>query len=161
MKKEEEKTESSEEKTEAKCQKCDEYLSGWKRERADFINYKKEEMERIAGLIRYSNEELFLKIIPILDHFNIAEGHLIEEQKKDSHIKGLLQIKQQMEEFLRNNGVEEVKAEIGDKFDPNIHEAVEEAVADGKDSGIIIDINKKGYILNGRLLRPAKVKISK
>ena len=150
-----------EEKKEEKCKKCEEYLDGWKRERADFINYKKDEMERIGQLIKYSTEEMILKILPILDHFNIAEKHLTDEQKKDSHIKGLLQIKQQLEELLKNSGVEEVKAEIGDKFDPNIHEATEEAVAEGKNSGIIIDITKKGYTSNGHLLRPVKVKISK
>lgn len=144
-----------------KCEKCEEYLSGWKRERADFINYKKEEAERIANLARYSGEEMILRILPILDHFNIAEKHLTDEDRKNGHISGLLKIKQQMEDFLKNSGVEEVKAEIGDNFDPNIHEAVEVAVAEGKDSGIIIDTISKGYFLNGRLLRPAKVKISK
>jgi len=141
--------------------KCEEYLNGWKRERADFINYKKEEMERIGSLIKYATEELFLKILPILDHFNIAEQHLTAEERKNSHISGFLQIKQQMEEFLKSNGVEEVKAEIGDKFDPNIHEAIEEVVAKDKESGIIINVVNKGYISNGHLLRPAKVKISK
>lgn len=141
--------------------KCSEYLNGWKRERADFLNYKKDEMERIGQLVKYSTEELILKILPILDNFNIAAKHLTAEQGKDSHIKGLLQIKQQMEEFLKSQGIEEIKAEAGDKFDPNIHEATEAAVAEGEDSGIIIDTVKKGYVLNGRLLRPAKVKISK
>lgn len=142
-------------------EKCEEYLNGWKRERADFINYKKEEMERIAGLIKYSTEELILKLLPILDNFYIAEQHLTEEDRKNGHICGLLQIKQQLEEFLKNNEVEEVKAKIGDKFDPNIHEALEEIVAKDKESGIIIDVANKGYISNGHLLRAVKVKISK
>ena len=50
-----------------------EYLSGWQRARADFLNYKKEEMERIRGFIAYSTEELFLKLLPILDSFERAE----------------------------------------------------------------------------------------
>jgi molecular chaperone GrpE len=150
-----------EKEKEKKCEKCEEYLNGWKRERADFINYKKDEMERIGSLIKYSTEELLLKVLPILDHFNIAELHLTGEDKKNSHISGLLQIKQQMEEFLKSSGVEEVKAEIGNKFDPNIHEALEEVVAKDKESGIIIDVVSKGYVSNGHLLRPSKVKISK
>ena len=52
--------------------KCEEYLNGWKRERADFLNYKKDEMERIGQLVKYSNEELILKIIPILDNIYLC-----------------------------------------------------------------------------------------
>ena len=56
--------------------KCEEYLNGWKRERADFLNYKKDEMERIGQLVKYANEELILKIIPILDNIYLAETHV-------------------------------------------------------------------------------------
>ena len=55
--------------------KCEEYLNGWKRERADFLNYKKDEMERISQLVTYANEELILKIIPILDNLCLASRH--------------------------------------------------------------------------------------
>lgn len=148
-------------KEEKKCEQCEKYLENWKRERADFINYKKAEAERAESLAKYVTEDLIFRILPILDNFNIAEQHLTNEQKNDSHIKGLLQIKQQLDEFLKNNGVETIKMEAGDKFDPNIHEAIEQVVAENQESGIITDIIKKGYTLNGRLLRPAKVKISK
>lgn len=147
------------EKEEKQCGKCQEYLESWKKERADFINYKKAEAERMENMAKYASEDLVYKILPILDHFEIAENHLTDEQKKDSHIIGLLHIKRQLEDMLKNSGVEEIEVKEGDKFDPNIHEA--DAVAEGKDSGIILDILKKGYTLNGRLLRPAKVKVSK
>ena len=62
--------------------KCEEYLNGWKRESADFLNYKKDEMERIGQLVKYANEEIILKIIPILDNIYLAESHVPEEFKK-------------------------------------------------------------------------------
>lgn len=135
-----------------------EYLEGWKRERADFLNYKKEEMERLALLMKYANEELILKILPILDNCLTAEKNIPEELKKDEHIKGILQIYQQMRDFLKSQDIEEIKA-VGEKFDPNFHEVVEEV--EGEESGIIVEEIQKGYKLNGRVIRPAKVKINK
>ncbi len=155
--------------------KCEEYLNSWKRERADFINYKKEELERIKGVIGYAGEEMILKILPILDNFEIAEKSIPDDLKKDEHIKGLIQIKQQMLDFLKSQGVEPINV-LGEKFDPNLHEAIGEtspsdlsaeasakveALAKGGESGIIVEEIKKGYKINNRLLRPAKVKISK
>jgi molecular chaperone GrpE len=159
------------------CQKLkEEYLAGWQRARADFLNYKKEEIERIEEILKYGGEEFILKILPILDNFDLAEKKLPEDLKNNDSIKGLLQIKTQILDFLRIQGVEEIKT-IGEKFDPNFHEAVEQVeesklssspFADAreievkdKDSGIIVEEVQKGYKINGRLLRPAKVKVVK
>lgn len=136
----------------------DEYLAGWQRARADFLNYKKEEMERISALLAYSGEELILKILPILDNFELVEKKMPEDLKKDESVKGILQIKNQILDFLKNQGVEEIKT-VGEKFDPNLHEAVE--TQDGQESGIILEEVQKGYMINGRLLRAAKVKVAK
>ena len=155
------------------CQKLkEEYLAGWQRARADFLNYKKEEMERIGEFFKYANLNLILKFLPILDNFEIAEKKLPENLKTDVNVKGILQIKNQILEFLKNQGVEEIKA-IGEAFDPNLHEVMEEIepafapasaeAAAGKEikSGVIIEEIQKGYKINGRLLRPAKVKVTK
>lgn len=145
------------------CQKLkDEYLQGWQRARADFLNYKKEEMERIGELLKYANEEFVLRILPVLDNFDLIEKKLPENLKNDDNIKGLLLVKKQILDLLKNWGVEEIKT-LGEKFDPNLHEAVEEVEAKGKDikSGIIVEEIQKGYKINGRLLRPAKVNVVK
>ncbi|OGZ72771.1 MAG: nucleotide exchange factor GrpE, partial [Candidatus Staskawiczbacteria bacterium RIFCSPLOWO2_01_FULL_37_25b] len=63
--------------------KREEYLNGWKRERSDFLNHKKEEMERIGIIIKYANEELILKILPILDNIFLAESQVPEEYKEE------------------------------------------------------------------------------
>ena len=167
------------------CQKLkEEYLAGWQRERADFLNYKKGEFERVGEILKYAGESLILKLLPILDNFEIAEKEVRsmnpEETKTEESIKGFLQIKAQIKDFLKNQGVEEIKT-IGERFDPNFHEVVEEvevkptsaeatagkpgsaeaAMAGDKESGIIIEEIQKGYKINDRLLRPAKVKVTK
>ena len=146
----------------------DEYLSGWRRTRANFLNYQKDELERVGELIKYAGTGLVLKLLPILDNFEIAEKKIEKELKNDESIKGILQIKTQMKDFLKSQGVEEIKA-IGQKFDPQLHEIIEEVVPseasakEGKNikSGIIIEEIQKGYKLHGKVLRPAKVKVSK
>ena len=151
------------------CQKLkDEYLTGWQRERADFLNYKREELERVEEILKYADEGLILKILPILDNFEIVEKKLPENLRNDVNIKGLLQIKNQILNFLKNQGVEEIKS-VGEKFDPQLHEVVgevasSEALAKGGksvESGIVIEEIQKGYKINGRLLRPAKVRVTK
>lgn len=147
-----------------KLEECEnqksEYLTGWQREKADFLNYKREEMERVGELLKYANETFILKILTILDNFEIIEKKFPENLKKDENVKGLLMVKNQISDFLKTQGVEVIKS-IGEKFDPNLHEAIEQVEVKEKTPGIIIEEIQKGYKINGRLLRPTKVKISK
>lgn len=144
---------------ECEAQRID-YLAGWQRARADFINYKKEEMERIEELMGYAKEEFFLQILSFLDNFDIAERKLPESLKKEEYVTGILQIGAQMRDFLKNQGIQEIKT-VGEKFDPNFHEVVEGQEKEGFEPGIIIEEVQKGYLIQGRLLRPAKVKVTK
>jgi len=130
--------------------KCEEYLNGWKRERADFLNYKKEEMERIGQMIKYANQELILKILPILDNFELAEKHIADE--------GISQIKKQLSDLLAKEGIEAIKT-MGEPFDPNTMEAVGEA--EGGEEGTIAEEVLRGYTMHGKVIRPAKVKVTK
>ena len=143
------------------CQKQkEEYLAGWQRARADFLNYKKEEMERIKEILKYGNENLILKILPILDNFEKAEKEIPDDKKNDKLLEGLFQIKTQFQDFLKNQGIEEIKT-IGEKFDPNFQEVVEEVEKADCESGTVIEEAQKGYTIHGKVLRPAKVKIVK
>jgi len=163
-KKEEIKIEQNIEELKKKLEECeklkDEYLAGWQRERADFLNYKREELERIGEILKYTNVGLILNILPILDNFEIAEKKIPEDLKNDENVKGILQLKNQILDFLKNQGVEEIKS-IGEKFDPNLQEVVEEVKIEGKESGIIIEEIQKGYKINGKVLRPARVRVTK
>jgi len=156
--------------------KCDEYLNNWKRERADFLNYKKDEIERIGFFGKYIKEDMTLKILPILDNFYLAEKQLPENLKAKARegsekspqvewTKGFLQIHKQIEEFLKKEGIEEIKT-VSEKFDPNFHEVVgevghSEALAQDAKPGEIIEELQKGYMMSDKVIRPAKVKISK
>ena len=164
----EEKTKLGINELKQKLEECEklksEYLANWQRERADFLNYKKEELGRIGELIKYADIGIILKILPILDNFRMALKEIQDPKSKvqnsEEIIKGFLQIKNQISELLKNQGVEEIKS-VGDKFDPNLHETVEEIESGDKEAGIILEETQKGYTINGRLLRPAKVKVSK
>ncbi len=143
------------------CQKLrDEYLNGWKKERASFLNYKKDETERIGELVKFANQGLILKILHILDNIYIAERKLPKELENNQWVEGVLQIKNQTIDFLKNQGVEEIKC-LGEKFNPNLQEIVEETKKPGFEPGIVVEEIKKGYLLRGKVIRAAKVKISK
>jgi len=140
------------------CEKeKEEYLACWKRAKADYLNYKKSEAEKIERIIKNANEELIFEILPVLDNLELAEKNLPGESKEDDFVKGVIQIKKQLKDALAREGLEEI--ETKDKeFDPNVHEVVEEVKKENISSGIIIEEIKKGYKLNGKVIRPSKVK---
>lgn len=119
---------------------------------ADFENYKKRVQNEKESLVKFSNQMLISDLLPILDNFGRALEH--------TEIKeGLLLVKKQMEDVFKKFGVQEVETE-GKKFDPHFHEAVQKVDSD-KPENEIVEVMQKGYILNGRLIRPAMVIISK
>lgn len=140
--------------------KAEEYLAGWQRCQADFENYKKQETERVKKLLEYGAEDVALKILPILDNFELVEKNLPKELKDNDYIKGILQIKFQIQDILKSQGVEEIKG-VGERFNPNLHEVIKEVEVKNKASGIITEEVQKGYKLNDKVIRPSKVKITK
>jgi len=142
----------------------DEYLDGWKRAKADFLNYKKEEEERIQATIDFSRRCLLVKILPILDNLARAEKEIPEGERENKVYKGFLQIVSQWQEFLKSEGIEEIET-VGKPFNPELHEAVGEvdlSTGSGQgESGVVAEEVEKGYIMNGALIRPAKVKVVK
>jgi len=127
---------------------AEEYLNGWKRAKADYLNLKKEMETQNKEIREWLSKIFLLPILDIMDNFDRA-GTL------DA---GIENIKKQFEDFLKANGVEAMKV-IGEKFDPLMHEAVESV--DGGESGRIIEEARRGYLVNGEVLRPAKVKVYK
>ncbi len=145
--------------------KCDEYLNGWKRERADFLNYKKDEMERIGNLAKYANEELILNFLPILDNIYLAEAHLQDE--------GISQIKKQFLDLLKKEGITPIEV-INKEFDPNLMESIGEVTNPkiqipnensgdpfSAKTGSVVEEIQRGYTLNGKVIRVAKVRVTK
>lgn len=142
-----------------KNEKTEEYLENWKRERAAFLNYKREEAERIKKHVKFSNEKFIKDILIILDNIYLAEKELPEDLKNNQWVEGMLKTKTQILNFLKTQGVEEIDC-LNESFNPNFHEAID--IIENKDkSGIIIEEINKGYILHGKVIRPSKVRIAK
>ncbi len=144
----------------SKCQKeREEYLDGWKRAKADLSNYKKDEAKRFESVVKFANEALVRDLILVLDSFDLAlvatrnDG----DEKKE---KGLFLIKQQLEDILKLSGLEKIIISVGQQFNPSNQEAVLQVESD-KPSGTIIEEVERGYLLNDKLIRPARVKVSK
>jgi len=141
-----------------KTEENPDYLEQWKRERANFLNYRAEESERIERAISFARQELILGVIEILDNIHIAQSNLPDDLKENQWVVGILKTKEQIRQLLRNYGVEEI--ETPDQFDPHCCEAIE-TVESQKDSGSIVEVVKRGYSHKGKIIRPIKVKIAK
>ncbi|MDF1498706.1 MAG: nucleotide exchange factor GrpE [Patescibacteria group bacterium] len=142
------------------CKKqAEENLIGWQRAKADFLNYKKEQEKSIEDFRKYANEDIIIKLLPTIDNFELAIKHLPEDLKDADWTKGMMCIKSQFDNFLKDIGVEEIQS-IGSNFDPNLHESIGEEESDKEEDIIVVEI-QKGYKLFGKVIRPAKVKISK
>lgn len=128
--------------------------------RADFENSKKR-LEREKGeAIKYANEKLIIEVLPILDNLDRAMASLSEGHDPEKVKQGLRIAQEQLHAVLERHGVEQVKSE-GEEFDPRLHEAVATVEDAQREEGSIVDEVQRGYLLNGRLIRPSRVRISK
>ena len=143
----------------------DEYLKGWQKERADFINYKKNERERFKEVVRFSNERIIKSLIAVLDGFDLAIESFLKQGKdkkeNEHYLKGIYLIKSQLEDILGKEGVEKIKAKLGDSLNPALHEVVAVTENEKFSPDTIIKILEKGYILNGKVIRPCRVIVAK
>lgn len=180
------------EELEAIKRKADENLAGWKRALADFSNFKKEQESEKKSFIKFANLGIILEILPVLDNFDAAWKTLPKDIENNAWVKGIGHIKSQLENLIKGMGVEKI-GKAGEKFDPQIHEAVEcgenkkpasidnigsnklhkeSATTDdteidrlhrenvARETLKIAEIIQKGYRLHGKVIRPAKVKVS-
>lgn len=144
-------------------EKCEverkEYLDGWKRAKADLVNYKKEETERMKRLIDFSVQGFVLELLPIIDDLERAFGSIPSELQDKKEVQGLLQIKSSLLDLLEKRGVERVEV-LGTEFDPRLSEAVETVEEQGKEDEIV-EVLEVGYKMGERIIRPAKVRVNK
>ncbi|MFA6322643.1 MAG: nucleotide exchange factor GrpE [Candidatus Buchananbacteria bacterium] len=140
--------------------KVEEHLDGWKRAKADYLNYKKDTEKYQAEMIQYANAALIAQLLPIYDNFKLAWQHVPAEQQKSDWVTGFGHIKNQFSDFLKNLGIQEIKT-VGEKFNPEIHEAVASEEKDGYDADVVFEEVKSGYSLHEKVIYPAKVKVTK
>ncbi|MCX6766303.1 MAG: nucleotide exchange factor GrpE [Candidatus Moranbacteria bacterium] len=131
------------------------YLDSWKRCQADFENYKKSQAKHLEEFRKYAKMDVILQILPVVDNFEASLAHVPEKEKDSAWVTGITHIKRQIQDILKNNDIEEIEVKAGDKFDPEIHEAVG---GDGRKQKVN-KVIQKGYKLNGRILRAAKVEV--
>ena len=158
------------------CKNCDkhkkeseEHLNNWRRALADYDNLKKETEARRAEWAKYSEQQILEEFIPVYDNMKKAlavslplpEGEQAEGQRGwESWKEGVGHIMKQFADVLKQHGVEEIKT-VGEKFDPNLHEAVGHEESEDKDEGEIIREVAGGYKMGERVIRAAKVIVVK
>ena len=142
-------------------QKADEYLDGWKRAKADYLNYKKETEVRQREVIEFANARLIADLLPIYEHFKMAVRHVPADQAAVSWVQGFSHVLKQMQDFLKNLGIEEIKT-VGEKFNPEFHESIESVTPENDHPpDMIMEEVQAGYTLQGKVVMPAKVKVTK
>ncbi len=150
-------SDSLKEKIAATEKQRDEYLAGWQRAKADFINYKREEMARLQEMAQYGSEDLIKDLVTVLDNFDLGLRAL---EKKGPVEKGIYLIRSQIEDILKKRGLAKITIKPGDPFDPAVAEAMTE-VASEQSPGTVVEEIEPGYKLHDKVLRAARVIVSK
>lgn len=124
---------------------------------ADLENYKKLREKEMRDVVEYANEQILRELIPILDHLQLATQ---VEGDAASIKKGVDMVLRDFLRTLEKFGVKKIESE-GKKFDPKYHEAIEQIETDEKPDGYVIKELQAGYMLKGKLIRPARVSVAK
>jgi len=134
----------------------EEYLAGWQRARADYLNFQKEEMGRFEEFRKMGLRDVATDLLVVLDSFDAARRSL----KDEVLIKELGRVEDQMRGVLKRYGIEEIAVVVDTMQNPSLHEAIE-VVEVEKLSGTIVEVLQKGYTLHGNVIRTTKVKVAK
>lgn len=148
-------------------QQAEEYLNNWKRERADFVNYKKDESRRMEEFLKFSTEGIIMELIDVIDGIEVSRKNLPNSSDLKEWTDGFDGSLDKLSKFLKKFGIEKIDV-AGGKFDPLLHEAVavsSEALSEGREvqdkDGDKVEEIRPGYTMHGKVIRPARVKIIK
>jgi molecular chaperone GrpE len=144
-----------------KAAKADEYWNRLLRESADLENFKKRSARERQEAISYANENLLVRLLPILDAFEMALAASTQTPGSASSLQaGIVMVSNQLKSALAEAGLEEIDA-TGKDFDPNIHEAVSQEESATVPEGRVLRQTRKGFRFKNRLLRPAGVVVAR
>lgn len=133
-----------------------EYLDGWQRSQADFVNFKKRSDEEKKEFSKFVIEDFVVELLPVLDSFDLAmKDKKAWNAAPENWRKGIEYIYQQFLNTLNGRGVEQIDP-VGEEFDTQRHDSVSEMSGE---EGKIMEVVLKGYSLKGKLIRPASVKV--
>lgn len=145
----------------AKASKADENWDKYVRLSADMDNFKKRAARERTEAVRYANEAVLEKLLPVVDNFEAALGAATASSGNvDALRTGIQMIYTQLKSYLAEAGVEEVDA-LNKPFDPNQHEAVSQQATEDAPEGQVVQQMRKGYKFRERLIRPAMVVVAK
>ena len=138
-----------------------EYMNGWQRERADFVNFKKRAEEERKEYIKFANESLLEEMLTVLESFDMAFMNKEQWNSVPENWRvGVEYIHSQLIKILDENGLKEFVPKIGDQFDPKLHVAEEMVAVEEKEKdNTVISIKKKGFKLNERVIIAPKVAV--
>ncbi len=130
----------------------------WKRCIADFDNYKKRQAQQQKEFTAYAAEGVIAEMLPVLDNFHAATGHVPEAEAESPWVTGIMFIQQQMEKVFEERGVTKISVAIGDEFDPHVMEAIKNDDAEElPENAKVTKIAQHGYKMGEKIVRPARV----
>ena len=125
---------------------------------AEYANFRRRTAEEKATIGLYANEKVFNELIPVID--NMKRALEACEDKESPLFVGVDMVYKQLLDALKSSGLESIDAELGQKFDPNLHMAVMQEASDEYEPGKILMVLQKGYKLDKKVLRASMVKVS-
>ena len=139
--------------------KCVEMNDKYLRLYSDFDNYRKRTAKERIDTLKTASQDLMVDLLPVLDDFDRALESMADHDAQEDSIKGVELIYNKLFNLLKQKGLEPMDA-AGKEFDTDFHEAITQVPAPSKDQkGKVVDVIQKGYLLNGKIIRFAKVVI--
>ncbi len=152
--------ESLKKELEEKTKLAEDYLSQLKYLQADFENYKKMVAREREMYEMCATEELTKSLLPIIDNLEIAIASAKQSEDEPSFVEGIEMIYKDLMAVLGRAGLKPIKA-VGEKFDPYTHEVIMTVIDNGLQEDTVLEELEKGYMLGSKVIRTAKVKVSK
>jgi molecular chaperone GrpE len=136
------------------------YLDDLRRLQAEFDNYRKRMLREQTMRVAAASQALVTRLLPVLDNFELAISHAEQSRDFDRMLKGVEMVFGELREVLRSEGLSDIQAQ-GKPFDPACHEAVVAVEEEGAEPGTVVDVVRTGYEFQGKVLRPAMVKVAR
>jgi molecular chaperone GrpE len=137
----------------------DEYLELAQRTKADFENYRKRVARETSDALARGKADLARQLLPALDNLERALAAGRDPSAHDALVDGVAMVRGELQDRLQEAGVESFDP-TGERFDPQLHEALSTMPSEGTEPGVVLETVEKGYRLNGQVLRPARVVVS-
>jgi len=141
-------------------QERDDAVDKWKRALADFRNFQQRSLQNEKQAKEQAIASVARSLLPVLDHFDLALNQDFSQTTLEQFVQGMKIVNDELHKALNLHGVKVIEVEVGDRFDPNVHEAVAHVPADNVDPGHISNVTQPGYRIGDRVLRAVKVTVA-